>query len=375
MRKEKAGLYIHVPFCISKCAYCSFYSLESVGLIPEYLQALKKEIHHYRENFSEFDTVYFGGGTPSLLKPKQLENIISALYRAYKISPKSEMTLEINPKEASLDYLKHLRDLGFRRVNIGVQSFDGKTLALLGRRHTPEDAFTAIEHVQKAGFDHWGIDLIYGVYGQSVKRWQRELLNALKLQPPHISCYQLSLDPLTPLYRRNALERWSLPDEKKQRSFFFTTAETLRNAGYIHYEVSNFAKGEIFKSKHNQKYWRHVPYLGLGPSANSFLQNRRWWNKADLKAYLQDIFNGIMPIGGSENLDDEKLQLETFFLRFRTREGVNLKKYQAIFGIDLFQEKKTIINALIKNKFLVLENGALRPTLRGMAVADSLALI
>jgi oxygen-independent coproporphyrinogen-3 oxidase len=375
MQKEKAGLYIHIPFCLSKCAYCSFYSLEAVSLIPDYIEALKKEIYHYREIFSEFDTIYFGGGTPSLLTPKQIEDIVFTLTRTYKISPKSEITLEINPKDASLEYLKHLRDIGIHRINIGIQSFDTKTLALLGRRHSHEDALTAIEHVQKAGFNHWGIDMIYGVYGQSIKRWQRELLDAVNFQPPHISCYQLSLNPQTPLFRKYTLERWPLPDENKQRSFFFTTAETLRDAGYIHYEVSNFSKGEFFKSKHNQKYWRHVPYLGLGPSANSFMQNRRWWNKADLNAYLQDIFNGIMPILNSENLDHEKLQLETLFLGFRTREGVNLKKYQAIFGIDLLQEKKTIINLLIKNKFLILENGSLRPTLRGMAVADSLALI
>jgi len=375
MQNEKAGLYIHIPFCLSKCAYCSFYSLASVGLIPEYIEALKKEIHHYREIFSEFDTIYFGGGTPSLLNPKQIKDILSTIYQTYKIDPQSEITLEINPGDASFEYLHALRDIGIRRVNIGVQSFDDKLLKLLGRRHSGEDALGSVDHVRKAGFENWGMDMLYGVHGQSIKQWQKELLNAVNLQPPHLSCYQLSLDPQVPLRRTYASKGWLLPGENKQRSFFFMTAETLREAGYMHYEVSNFAKGEFLQSKHNRKYWHHVPYLGVGPSANSFFQNRRWWNKADLKAYLQDIFNGIMPILNREKLDKEKLQLETLFLGFRTQEGIDLWKYEKMFGTDLFQEKKTVIHSLIKKKFLVLENGFLKPTLRGMAIADSLALI
>ena len=375
MKEEQAGLYIHIPFCLSKCGYCSFYSIKSVNFIPEYIAALKKEIKHYRNVFSSFDTIYIGGGTPSLLSVQQIDDILTTVNKYYKIDRRAEITMEVNPGDVSLEYFQALRKSGINRLNIGVQSFDDKILQLLGRRHSAKEAIAAIETAREAGFDNLGIDLIYGVHGLSIKSWKNTLQKAVSFAPEHISCYQLSLDDRTPLYKKYSSEGWHLPDENTELKLFLATAEELENAGYIHYEVSNFARKYKFKSRHNQKYWHHVPYLGLGPAAHSFLNNKRWWDKATVKTYLQEISAGKMPVENSEILTEEQLQLEALFLGLRTKTGIDLKHYKTRFGVDLLKNKKTIIDALIKNKLVELKNGFLRPTRTGMAIADSLALI
>jgi oxygen-independent coproporphyrinogen-3 oxidase len=375
MQSEQAGLYIHIPFCLSKCGYCSFYSIKSVNLISEYITALKKEIKYYRKTFSSFDSIYIGGGTPSLLAPEQIADIFTAINKNYKIDVNSEITMEANPGDISYQYLKELRGVGINRLNIGVQSFDDKILQLLGRRHSAQEAIAAIEVARAAGFDNLGIDLIYGVHGLSVKSWENTLLKAVSFAPEHLSAYQLSLDSKTPLYKKYFLNGWHLPDDNTQLKLFLTTAEELENADYIHYEVSNFARLDKFKSRHNQKYWQHTPYLGLGPAAHSLLDNKRWWNKATVKTYLNEISQGKMPMEETETLSTEQLQLEALFLGLRTKTGIDLKLYKKRYGVDLLKDKKTIINALIKNELVELKNGFLRPTRSGMAVADSLALI
>lgn len=372
---NQAGLYIHVPFCLSKCAYCSFYSIKSVSLIPYYLAALRKEIEFYRKYFHSFDTIYIGGGTPSLLTPEQLACIFSALHGTFKISPNAEITLEANPGDISPEYLKALRNIGVNRLNIGVQSFNDKLLKFLGRRHSAKEAIAAIIAARQTGFDNLGIDLIYGVHGGGLKSWKNTLRKAVSFAPEHISCYQLSLNIHTPLckqYKKESLPRLT---EDQELKFFLTTAGELEDAGYIHYEVSNFARAECLQSRHNSKYWRHAPYLGLGPGAHSFLERKRWWNKSSVRSYLQDIAAGKMPLENSEELSLDQLQLETLFLGLRTRAGIDLKLYRRKHGTDLLAEKKPVIEKLLENKLVRLERGFLIPTRTGLAVADSLALI
>ncbi|MGA2780505.1 MAG: radical SAM family heme chaperone HemW [Smithella sp.] len=372
---NQAGLYIHIPFCLSKCGYCSFYSIKSLNLIPEFIAALKKETEYYRNVFLSFDTVYLGGGTPSLLTIQQLETIFKTIKKSYKIDPHTEITMEVNPGDVSLEYLQSLRSLGINRLNIGIQSFDDNILKFLGRRHNSEEAIAAINDSRKAGFDNIGFDLIYGVHGQKISLWKKTIQQALSYSPEHISCYQLSLGEKTPLYKKYSLEGWHLPDEDTELKLFFTTVDELENAGYIHYEVSNFARKDKFKSRHNQKYWQHVPYLSLGPAAHSFLCNRRWWNTSAVKTYLKEIAQDKMPVENKELLSAEQLQLEALFLGLRTKAGIDLKRYKTRYGIDLLEDKKMVIESLIKNKLVELQNGFLRPTRAGMAVADSLALI
>ena len=375
MKNEQAGLYIHIPFCKSKCGYCSFYSIKSLNLIPDFIDALKKEMKFYSKLFKSFDTVYLGGGTPSLLTPQQIETILKTVGKFYKIDPHAEITIEVNPGDVSLEYFQSLRLLGINRLNIGIQSFDDQLLKFLGRRHSASDALESMEVARDAGFSNIGLDLIYGVHHQNIKSWENTLQKAIILKPEHISCYQLSLAPKTPLYQIYQEKSIKLPSNEQQTKYFFTTSEILENDGYLHYEVSNFAREECLKSKHNMKYWQHVPYLGLGPAAHSFLDNKRWWNKAAVKTYLQEISAGNMPVENTETLSAEQLQLEALFLGLRTKAGIDLKLYKIRYGVDLLEDKKSMIDLLIKNKLVELKDSFLRPTRAGMAVADSLALI
>ncbi|MGB5218816.1 MAG: radical SAM family heme chaperone HemW [Smithella sp.] len=375
MKNGQSGLYIHIPFCLSKCGYCSFYSIKSINLIPEYITALKKEISFYRHKFSSFDTIYIGGGTPSLLTTQQFIEIFTSIYKYFNIDPDAEITVEANPGDISLEYLIKLKGFGVNRLNIGVQSFNDKVLKFLGRRHSAKDALASIEAARESGFNNLGIDLIYGVHGLSIKLWKDTLQKAVSFNPEHISCYQLSLDDGTTLYKKYSLNDWHLPDENMELKLFLTTAEELENAGYIHYEVSNFARLDKFKSRHNQKYWQHAPYLGLGPGAHSFLDNKRWWNKAAVKTYLNEIAQDKMPVEDTETLSAEQLQLEALFLGLRTKAGIDLKLYKVKYGVDLIVDKEAIIDALIKDELVEFMDGFLRPTTRGMAIADSLALI
>ena len=329
----------------------------------------------YKSLFPSFDTIYMGGGTPSLLSIQQIDDLLKAVNQCFDINRRAEITIEVNPGDVSAGYFQMLRKLEINRLNIGIQSFDDGVLKFLGRRHTAQDAMDAIKSARAAGFDNIGIDLIYGVSGQDVDVWKQSLNKALSFSPEHLSCYQLSLDKKTPLYERYLSEDRNLPDEDQSLDYFLTTSQILTDAGYIHYEISNFARTEYLKSRHNMKYWQHTPYLGLGPAAHSFLNSRRWWNKSDVKIYLKNIADGNIPVERSETLSLEQLQLETLFLGLRMKDGINLELYKTRFGSDLLHDKKMMIGELVKNKMLELKDGYLRPTLSGMAVADSLALI
>jgi putative oxygen-independent coproporphyrinogen III oxidase len=375
MKNEQAGLYIHIPFCKSKCGYCSFYSIKSLNLIPDFIDALKKEMKFYSKLFKSFDTVYLGGGTPSLLSPQQLESILKTVSKFYRIDLHAEITIEVNPGDVSLEYFRALRSLGINRLNIGIQSFDDQLLKFLGRRHSASNALVSMEAAREAGFSNIGIDLIYGVQHQNIKSWKKTLQKAITLKPEHISCYQLSLEPKTRLYSTYKEQGMKLPSNEHQAKYFFTTSEILENAGYLHYEVSNFARKECLKSKHNMNYWQHAPYLGLGPAAHSFLNNKRWWNKSAVTRYIKDIFQNKMPLEEQEFLTPAQLQFEALFLALRTHTGIDLNLYKTKYDADLLTDKKSIIGSLIKNSLVEIKNGFLRPTLAGMAVADSLALI
>lgn len=375
MKSELPGLYIHIPFCLSKCGYCSFSSVTTTHFIEDTVKAIAQEMDLYRDYFFYFDSVYIGGGTPSLLSIRQLDDLLKSVHKNFEVSRRAEITMEVNPGDVSLDYFHDLKSLGIKRLNIGIQSFDDPILKFLGRRHSARQAVAAIDAARKAGFKNIGIDLIYGVSGQDIKSWGKTLQKALSFKPAHLSCYQLSLDNTTPLYMRYQQDGLQMPSEKEALDFFMTTSRTLTDAGYIHYEVSNFARTDARKSRHNMKYWSHAPYLGMGPAAHSFDGKKRWWNKPDVEAYMKDVAEGQKPIDKSEELTRDQLALEALFLGMRTKEGIDLEQYKTRYGLDLFTEKSLIINELIKNKLVELQGDSLCPTLAGMAVADSLALI
>ncbi|MBN2515931.1 MAG: radical SAM family heme chaperone HemW [Deltaproteobacteria bacterium] len=369
------GIYIHIPFCISKCHYCNFYSVTSREYVPDFLESLFKEMAMYRDQFETFDTLYIGGGTPSVLPAEHLEELIQRIGNTFDLLPDSEITLEANPGDLDATYLTALRKTGINRLNIGVQSFDDAVLSLLGRRHTGTEALAAMEASRTAGFDNIGIDLIYCVPGQDMHGWMKTLDQALNFNPEHLSCYQLTLEPETPLgmiYRKGTA---GLPDEEREYDFFIKTSEKLEDAGYIHYEVSNFARNGTFASRHNQKYWDHTPYLGLGPSAHSFKKNKRWWNHSSLPAYIHDIEQGKTPVEEAEVLTDDQLRLEALSLGLRTKKGINCIDFNMKYHVDLLTEKKEIIAKLKDGGLVDIQNGSLSPTRYGLAVADSLSLI
>ena len=371
-----AGLYIHVPFCRSKCRYCNFYSLAAAeNHIPRYVQALIKEMVLYAGSSGPFDTIYLGGGTPSMLSPEQLCEIFKEIRTHFSIAPANECTIEVNPGDLTDDFIAFLTGSPVNRINMGIQAFDDRILTFLGRRHRAEDALVAFERLRRSGFDNVGIDLMYGIPGQDRAAWRGTLHHALSLSPEHLSCYQLTLEPTTPLGKEFAAGRIELPDEGAQYDFFMTTTEVLEQGGYIQYEVSNFARGDAYRSRHNSKYWDHTPYLGLGPSAHSFTAGRRWWNHPSLEHYLTDLGNGIPPVDGSENLSAEQLVLEALFLGMRTRRGVNLDILAKSYSYDLMVHKADVIDDLTDRGLTIIEDGWLRPTSRGMAMADHLSAI
>lgn len=398
------GLYVHIPFCISKCAYCGFYSGTDRSQVPVYLRALRREVDLYRGWAESFDTLYIGGGTPSVLTAGELGRLIAALRRAFTITAEAEITVETNPADITPELLAGLSRAGVNRITIGVQAFDDGTLAFLGRRHTALQAVAAVQRARDAGFVNIGLDLIYGLPSSSaagetfpipgrakppsstargatssqadadISAWLAALDTAIALNPDHISCYQLTPEAGTPLGERCRRKEVFLPDESLQAYFFLKTSEFLEEAGYVHYEISNFARPGA-ESRHNRKYWDHIPYLGLGPAAHSFRGRERRWNSPSLPDYLMDLAAGRPPVEASELLTDEQLRLEALFLGLRTRRGIQLDDYQRRYHYDLLAKKGKIIASLAEKGLVEIRDGFLKPTRAGMAVADSLALI
>lgn len=377
VENRNPGLYIHIPFCKTKCPYCNFYSTTDIALIDAYIQALAGEMRLYRQQFPLFDTLYIGGGTPSVLNKIGFEALFRHLRDTFSFAADadSEVTVEINPADYDPDMFSFLRHLGVNRLNIGVQSFDDHILSFLGRRHNAREAKTALDAACRAGFRHLGLDLIYGVPGQNMDSWLADLRHATAFPVDHLSCYQLTLERETPLGTRFQNDEFDLPDEKTQLDFFRKTSEYLTCSGYLHYEVSNFAKGSDAMARHNRKYWDHTPYLGLGPAAHSFDGKKRWWNRRSLALYLNDREQGLSPLEEEETLTAEQLRMETLFLGFRTARGVDIAAFNRKFGADLLAEKGEILSRLMQDGLVIIENGFISPTQSGMAVADQLALI
>jgi oxygen-independent coproporphyrinogen-3 oxidase len=369
------GLYIHIPFCVSKCRYCAFYSIPSPSpdLAGRFISALAREMEFYRD-CGPFDTVYLGGGTPSVLKTAQIESILRFVRRNFRIGPGAEITVEANPADVDLRYAAALLGMGVNRLNLGVQSFAADVLQYLGRRHSPREAVASVEAAREAGFRNLGLDLIYSIPGQKWEQWRNTLTHAVSFRPEHLSCYELTLEPGTPLaeeFRRLPRRRARCREEDETGAFLENTSAALEEQGYIHYEVSNFSLPGR-ESRHNRKYWDHTPYLGLGPAAHSFHGRRRWWNMSSVEGYAAAILAGSRPVEGGEELTDEQMGMETLFLGLRTSRGVAAADL-AEYGLDLPANKNNVLAACRRDGLVFLEDGRIRPTPKGMAVADALA--
>jgi len=369
------GLYIHIPFCATKCPYCHFFSTTDITAVDGVVAAIVREMELYAGDFDTFDTIYIGGGTPSLLTVQQIEAILSGVRKHFTVLPDGEITIEVNPADGDLAWYRAVKNLGVNRLHLGVQSFSGQALAFLGRRHRVEDAFAALDNTIRAGFDNFGLDLIYGIPGQDLQSWQESMACAVSFSPPHLSAYQLAIEEETPLFHSHRRGAFAIPDEDGSLSFFLSTSEYLERSGYHHYEVSNYAASPDRKSRHNQKYWDHTTYLGLGPASHSYREGRRWWNHRNIEAYLNDLALGTAPIAGAETLTGEDLRLETLFMSLRTAAGIDLAAFRRHFGEDLTEKSKELIESLITRGFIVVNDERIYPTRQGLVVADQLALI
>jgi len=378
--KDPAGLYVHVPFCRKKCRYCDFYSIPSTALVAEWLEALEKEASLYKDRFPFFDTLYVGGGTPTLLATDELARLVEILRRNFALCPEAEITLEANPNDVTLERLLFFREIGFNRISLGVQSMDDRELAFLGRRHTARQAARAMERVRESGFPGFGVDLIYGLPGQTDAECRRTLQETLAFSPGHISCYQLTVSERTPLWKMREAGLFTMPDEEQEIRLFLAASEVLEGQGYVHYEVSNYARNPRNGSqqaagknpnvcRHNSKYWERAPYLGLGPSAHSFQGDTRWWNQRSVREYCQDLNLGRRPVQGSEHLSEEQAALERLSLQLRTREGTPIRE------LGRYEKTDRVLPGLLEAGLLEVIGERAVPTREGFLVADRLPLL
>lgn len=368
---RKPGLYVHVPFCSAICPYCDFAVVTgNSARRSRYVEHLLRELEAPSE-LSGFDTLYLGGGTPSLLADDELRAILETA----RLSPDDgRVYLEANPEDVSHASARRWRELGVSTLSLGIQSFDDDVLSFLGRRHTGAQAHRAIDAAKGAGFDTVSIDLMFGLSDQSVDEWRQILEDAVTQEPDHISCYQLTIHEDTLFGRRQREGKLEEADDGLQAELFLETHRYLRDAGYLGYEVSNFARSPEHRSRHNEKYWDHTPYRGVGPSAHSFDGRTRSWNVRSMFAWQKRIDSGASPIEGRETLGDGELLLETLMLRLRTLDGVDFHAIAERFHVDVLEENRTLVERLLSDGLIELEDGRLRPTLEGLAVADTIAV-
>ncbi|MBI2195015.1 MAG: radical SAM family heme chaperone HemW [Planctomycetes bacterium] len=315
------GLYLHIPFCASACSYCDFFKvIGREDAIPEFLEALGREIDLRADRAIEADTLYFGGGTPSLLDPDALARILEKIRQSFTVSRDVEITCEANPETVNLDKLAAYRCAGINRLSLGVQSFRDGDLRLMRRAHDARRAIQAVRDARTAGFSNLSFDLISALPGMNLRDWLSNVQHALSLGPDHLSAYALEYHPGTVFTLERDSGRLEPARELIEREMFLAAIEFLQARGYEHYEISNFARPG-FASRHNLKYWRHEPYLGFGPSAHSFTGRQRSWNHRSLQRYIADLSSGRMPFAGQEDLTPAQLDLERLLLGLRTREG------------------------------------------------------
>ena len=332
LNKTSLGLYIHVPFCRSKCQYCDFYSLSCKDdkLMDDYLDAIcahLKETGALAPNY-KVDTVYFGGGTPSFFGADGLAVILTTIRRNFDVDVNAEITFECNPDSVNDKLLHRLRAEGFNRVSLGIQTDNDEILKKLGRPHTYAQAVTAYQRIRKAGFRNVSVDLMYGLPGQTLADWQETLDNVLRLLPEHISCYGLKVEEGTPLYEYK--DAANLPGDDLQADMYLAAVELLRSRGYRQYEISNFARKGLY-SRHNMKYWTGGEYLGFGPSASSDFAGKRFTLSRDLQTYIQGIRDGGEVMDDVQDIPLRERAGEYLMLRLRTSAGISPEEYERMF--------------------------------------------
>ncbi|MEO6290011.1 MAG: radical SAM family heme chaperone HemW [Ginsengibacter sp.] len=370
-----AGIYIHIPFCRQACHYCNFHFSTSFTLKDEMIEALKKEIFlskddNYR-NQEIIETIYFGGGTPSLLDKRAIEDLLSAIKNNFTINPRAEITFEANPDDINSENLKTWKEAGINRLSIGIQSFIERDLEWMNRIHSAADAEACIFKVKDAGFGNFSVDLIYGIPSLSKDEWRGNVQKIINLGAPHVACYALTVEHGTALEKMINLKKKANVDLDEQAKQFLLLVEWMQDAGYEHYEISNFAKPG-FRSRHNSSYWRGNSYIGIGPSAHSYSGKSRKWNIANNALYIQSIKQNVIPFEEEILTKTQRLN-EYIMTSLRTMEGLDLRFIENNFSVRDSSRIENDAKIYINKNIMIVNNGNLILTEQGKLFADGIA--
>jgi len=373
----EAGLYVHVPFCRAICPYCDFYSIVPKSpQTAQFIDSIDNEIKNLADSeYSKFKygSLFFGGGTPSLLLPEQLGQIINLINSGFNIADDAEITIECNPTSLDLEKLNRYKNFGINRISLGAQSFNDNHLKTLGRIHDSDTARKSFENVRAAGFDNLSIDLLYGIPGQSLRDWDIDLNIAIDLGPDHISAYNLIIEPNTPFKELYDKGKLNPPADNVQEKMYQMLSEKLKSAGFHRYEISNFEKRGL-ESVHNLKYWRYEPYLGLGPSAVSFDGRNRNKNASDLNSYIERMKNKNYMPDETEFIDNSKAVTEKLMMGLRLTEGISISDLKETNDYDILSEKADVIELLSGSGMIEINNDRLVIAQKGIYISNSIIL-
>lgn len=367
---KEIGLYVHIPFCRSKCLYCDFNSYENrEGDAPEYVKAMLLELSAYKErNSFIYKTVFIGGGTPTVINCSLIGTLMETLLPDIKAG--AEITMECNPGTVTEDSLSYYRSIGINRLSIGLQAWQGELLSRIGRIHDLQDFLHTYESARKTGFDNISVDLMFALPGQTMEMWEETLINVCRLGVEHISCYSLKLEEGTKLHRLHGEGKVQLPDDDTDRDMYAKAIEILGSFGYVQYEISNFSR-DGRECRHNLVYWRNEEYLGLGAGSHSKLDNRRFWNFRDIDRYVGLLRQGELPVEGHEELTAAVDMWETIFLALRLNEGLDISYFSGKYGVDFRERYGTVVSKLSKQGLLMLSGDRLKLTDRGRDLSNS----
>ena len=369
MTTDNIGLYVHIPFCIRKCAYCDFASFSGVGsdVRARYIDRLCEEIESYRgEKKIGVDTVFFGGGTPSLLTPDELSRILTSVRSTFVITPDAEITMEMNPGTLTCDTVRAYAALGVNRASIGCQSFNDNELKILGRIHNSVLIYEAVDTVRKAGITNISLDLMYGIPEQTISSFEHSLAKALSLDPTHLSVYGLILEEGTPFF--DAREKLPIPTEDEECDMYSLASKILGERGFSHYEISNYARPG-YKSRHNLKYWHDEEYIGVGLAAYSYYGKKRLGNTASLEEYISDTY---VQYRYGESISDADEAFEYAMMRLRLSEGFSLTDYRARFGTDFTAGRETRLDRYRALGYINISDDRLSLTESGFYVSNTI---
>ena len=365
------SIYIHIPFCKTKCTYCDFYSITNFKQQDELVRAMLQEIEKRKSYLNgTISTIYFGGGTPSAISIVDIDLILKAIFSTFKVENDAEITLEANPDDLSLDYLIELGKIGVNRLSMGIQSFDDQQLKAINRRHTAESALNSVKIAKQAGFDNISIDLIFGLPGQNLESWKKQVDKAMTLDVQHISAYGLIYEKNTPLWRQMKSGKVIPADDETALEMYDYLVETCAGNGFEQYEISNFSKPG-FRSQHNSSYWKQVPYLGIGPSAHSYDLHSRQWNISSIYQYCKNILKDGAYFEKEILLEKDKYN-DTVMVSLRTMEGINLDLIIDQFGIEMRDFCVKSAEKYIENNKLRIEDNFLRLTSEGIMISDKI---